>query len=101
MRNSGHHVQSREDPSDADHLSITAAHAVRPDADGLRGARGFVRETLQTWRLDASTANAAIDVAHELVSNAVQHGEPPVRLSLSLRHDSSSVLVYASDGTPH
>src|SRR4051794_32981575 len=100
MRNSGHHLQSREDPSDADELTITAAHAVRPDAEGLRHARGFVRTTLESWRLDPSTANAAIDVAHELVSNAVQHGEPPVQLSLSLRHDATSVLVSVSDASP-
>src|SRR4051794_748478 len=64
----------------------------------LRGTRAFVRETLSSWDIDDATANAVIDVAHELVSNAIRHGLPPI--TLRLEHDDSIVRVRVSDGSP-
>ena len=78
--------------------SVVATHDVTPSADGLRAARTFVRETLQSWAVETRVANAALDVAHELVSNAVRHGDPPVELILALH--GSAVEITVSDASP-
>jgi two-component sensor histidine kinase len=77
---------------------VPAAHDVVPDAEGLRAAREFVRQTVRRWVSDLRVANAALDVAHELVSNAARHAAPPIRLTL-LR-ESSAILITVTDGSP-
>ncbi|MFJ4616851.1 ATP-binding protein [Streptomyces sp. NPDC088812] len=57
---------------------------VRTDGS-LRGLRGHVRAQLRAWRQEALADDAEI-VVGELVTNALRHGRPPVRVSLSLRH---------------
>jgi anti-sigma regulatory factor (Ser/Thr protein kinase) len=76
---------------------LTVTRAVEPQADHVRAARVFAREVLVEWQVDNAAANAAVDVAHELISNAVQHGLPPVLLVLAYRPPVIDVVV--SDGS--
>jgi len=52
------------------------------------------------WQVDNAAANAAIDVAHELISNAVQHGLPPVTLILAYRPPVIDVVVRDASTEP-
>lgn len=73
-------------------------HAIQRDTEGLRLARQFIIESLRTWTVDERAANAALDVANELISNAVQHGAPPVGVQLDL-DDNGTVTVVVRDGS--
>jgi anti-sigma regulatory factor (Ser/Thr protein kinase) len=68
-------------------------------AEGLVALRAWVRDTLDGWRVDRTSAGAAIDVAHELASNALQHAAPPVCVELELREGAVDVIVHDGDAT--
>ena len=81
-------------------VGVAATHEVEPTADGLRAARHLVIESLRRWSIDERTANAALDVANELMSNAVQHGLPPIAVHIDFDHAAGAVTVVVSDGSP-
>jgi anti-sigma regulatory factor (Ser/Thr protein kinase) len=82
----------------ADALALSARFDVAPTADGVRALRVSVREVLNQWDDEVVAANAAVDVAHELVANAVQHGLPPV--TVTLQCTTTVVQVAVTDGSP-
>ena len=73
---------------------------VDPSADGLRAARQLVIESMRQWCVDERTANAALDIANELTSNAVQHGRPPISVAVELDAPTGAVTVVVTDGDP-
>jgi anti-sigma regulatory factor (Ser/Thr protein kinase) len=74
------------------------SHRVTESPAGLRAARDFVRDVMLRWGVETRAANAALDVAHELVTNAVRHGHGPVTLVLAL--DDGAVVVTVADASP-
>jgi hypothetical protein len=60
----------------------TAVFEVPPSAVALSEARRFATRTLAAWELPESVAEDAILIVSELVTNAIVHGRPPVRLRL-------------------
>jgi two-component sensor histidine kinase len=66
--------------SEAVELRLTCE--VAATADAMRTVRTQLRELLTQWRLEDRTANAVLDVTHELLVNAHQHGTAPVQLTL-------------------
>lgn len=60
-------------------------------------ARGTTRELLSQWGLD-HLCDTVLVVVSELVTNAVRHGQPPVRLSL--RYDGARLAVGVHDSQP-
>ncbi|MFD3923085.1 ATP-binding protein [Streptomyces sp. NPDC058595] len=48
---------------------------LRADLGELGAARRHVRQTLADWYVPTHTAAAAVQVAHELLTNAMEHGE--------------------------
>ncbi|WP_123662442.1 ATP-binding protein [Actinocorallia herbida] len=58
----------------------------------VRHARSAAVSTLAEWGLAALADTAALLVS-ELVTNAVRHGKPPVRLTLSVRDGMLNVGV--------
>jgi hypothetical protein len=60
----------------------TAVFEVSPSATALSDARRFAGQTLAEWDLPDSVAEDAILIVSELVTNAIVHGRPPVRLRL-------------------
>jgi two-component sensor histidine kinase len=73
---------------------------VRDGADEMRAVRAELRDQLQQWRLGARVANAVLDVAHELIVNAHQHGAPPVRLSVVAGVTEVRVEVHDASSRP-
>ncbi|GGK85616.1 hypothetical protein Sme01_38800 [Sphaerisporangium melleum] len=59
----------------------TACWDVAHDPAAVSGAREQVKEVLTTWGLD-DLADDVVLVVAELLSNAIRHGAPPIRLSL-------------------
>ena len=57
-------------------------------------ARSFCRETCDVWAVEGNVVTAVIDVASELVSNAVKHASRPVVLALERRADGMRVSVW-------
>lgn len=67
---------------------------------GLR-APAVAREVVARWAIDAGVTSVADDlvlIVSELVTNAVRHGAPPVRVELCA--DAGRVTVTVSDGAP-
>lgn len=89
-------AQRPHGPTDGD-LTLTATFGVDGGPAGASDIRNLVRQTLLDWQVDIIVANAALDVAHELVSNAVLHGSPPV--GLTLRRSPKELTVSVTDGT--
>jgi two-component sensor histidine kinase len=50
------------------------------------------------WRLDREMTDTALLLVSELVTNAIRHGTPPVRLSLRL--DRERLRVEVTDSSP-
>lgn len=44
----------------------------------LRAAKAQLRDALAEWQVDDRTLNAAVDVAHELMTNALRHAGAPI-----------------------
>lgn len=64
-------------------------------------APAVAREVVARWTRDAGVASVADDlvlIVSELVTNAVRHGAPPVRVELCA--DAGRVTVSVSDGSP-
>ena len=71
---------------------------VVPRAQAIRDARLAVRAMLAEFGLAERRANAVLDVAHELLLNAQQHGSAPIRLAVEV--SDTGVLVQVHDGSP-
>ncbi len=59
-------------------------------------ARAFTRDTLTSWRLPVETCDLGMLAASELVSNALQHGTPPMELRLRRTH--RRLIIEVADG---
>ncbi len=70
---------------------------VGQDARAPASARRLTREVLTRWRLGALLDDVLV-VVSELVTNAVRHGRPPVRLVL--RRLPGSLQVAVADADP-
>ena len=71
--------------------AVSLALPRSPEAPG--SARRFARDALEAW--SATSSAAAVDLAvSELVTNAVLHGEGPIRLKLICRYGEVVVEVY-------
>ena len=81
---------------DAPQLSMSCE--VAESAAAMRTARTQLRELVARWQLDERVANAILDVAHELLVNAHQHGTPPVHLTMVASTD--EVRVEVRDASP-
>jgi anti-anti-sigma factor len=71
-----------------------------PTRTGGAGARRFVRETLQSWRLtppDGELSDQAQLLADELVTNAVIHAQTDMRLGLELGGELLHIAVRDLD----
>lgn len=79
-------------------VCLAAAPAAVP------AARHRVRDALQGWRVSPATREAAMLIASELVTNAVQFGQRPgagpSHVCLALWRRSRSVLIEVSDSSP-
>jgi hypothetical protein len=79
-------------------VGMPLSDAVEPTADGLRAARKLIVESLHQWAVDEREANAVLDIANELMSNAVQHPRPPIALRVELDQINGTITVVVSDG---
>jgi anti-sigma regulatory factor (Ser/Thr protein kinase) len=66
--------------------------------EGARSARRATARAAALWRLDREMTETALLLVSELVTNAIRHGAPPVRLSLRL--DAGRLRVEVTDGSP-
>jgi anti-sigma regulatory factor (Ser/Thr protein kinase) len=76
-------------------------HVDLDTAVSLSELRRFVRQELGC-ALDAPALDAAVLVAHELVTNALRHGSEPIALDMAV--DAREVAVAVTDhggGDPH
>jgi anti-sigma regulatory factor (Ser/Thr protein kinase) len=69
-----------------------------PDADAVPLVRGRLAVVLDEWGLTGESGEPTLLVVTELVSNAAEHGAPPVRLAVEHRDGVVRVEVY--DGSP-
>ena len=65
------------------------------DPSSSLAARAFCRETCAQWAVPDPVASSAVDVASELVANAVVHSEAVIVLAVELRSD--GLLVSSWD----
>lgn len=68
----------------------------RPPADAVPLARGRLSAALDDWNVTGGTRDDVLLVATELLSNAVEHADGPVRLSAGPRD--GAVRVEVRDG---
>ena len=71
---------------------------VEPDLTGAAFARRFTSETVARWSPAPAPGDLELLVS-ELVTNAIVHGRPPIRLRLT--HLGDEVLVEVDDGSTH
>ncbi|MEV5200416.1 SpoIIE family protein phosphatase [Streptomyces sp. NPDC053720] len=64
-------------------------------------ARTLVRDRLDSWHLDEETIEATELIVSELVTNAVRHGTPPLRLRLILDRTLTCEVHDGSTVSPH
>jgi anti-sigma regulatory factor (Ser/Thr protein kinase) len=70
-----------------------------PDGpEGASLARRAMARAADLWRLDREMTDTALLLVSELVTNAILHGTPPVRLSLRLDRD--RLRVEVTDSSP-
>ena len=70
-----------------------------PDGpEGASFARRAMARAADLWRLDREMTDTALLLVSELVTNAIRHGTPPVRLSLQLDRD--RLRVEVTDSSP-
>ena len=75
---------------------IETVHWAYPGSPvAARDARRRLAAQLQTWQVNAADAESVLLVAHELVTNAVEHARTPFELTVSF--DKTAVLVEVSD----
>ncbi|MFJ3106772.1 ATP-binding protein [Streptomyces sp. NPDC086835] len=84
-------------PAD-DHGELTEMLEHRPEA--ASAARHTAQEVLSAWDLSSETADAVLLVVSELVTNAVEHAQPPLALHLHREPTGSRVWVGVTDGGP-
>jgi anti-sigma regulatory factor (Ser/Thr protein kinase) len=72
--------------------------AHRPEASGT--ARRITRSVLECWRAGDEEAEAVLLVVSELVTNAVEHAQPPVSLHLHRERVGRRVWVGITDSGP-
>ncbi|MEV6332413.1 ATP-binding protein [Streptomyces sp. NPDC051909] len=82
-------------PADDD---LTRALEHRPEA--ACDARHAAQAILETWQVDAETADRVVLVVSELVTNAIEHAQAPLFLHLHREHAGSRVWVGVTDGGP-
>ena len=82
---------------DASHV---AAWDVPPDPASVPATRKKVRRQLSAWGLDETGFITELIVS-ELVTNAIRHAEPPIRLRLILDRTLICEVSDASSTTPH
>ncbi|MGY5137602.1 ATP-binding protein [Streptomyces nigrescens] len=70
----------------------------RPESAGT--ARRIARTVLDAWGTDVDTADMVLLVVSELVTNAVEHAQPPVILHLEQRTESGALHIEVDDGGP-
>jgi anti-sigma regulatory factor (Ser/Thr protein kinase) len=63
-------------------------------------AREITSAVLDDWQLCEGTTDAVLLVVSELVTNAVEHAQPPVTLHLHRERVGSRVWIGVSDGGP-
>ncbi|MEU6070145.1 MULTISPECIES: ATP-binding protein [Streptomyces] len=73
--------------------------ALDHDPQSPSTARREARTVLERWELVGETLSDALLIVSELVTNAVVHAQPPIRLSLLLRVD-RTLLIKVTDGGP-
>jgi anti-sigma regulatory factor (Ser/Thr protein kinase) len=69
-----------------------------PQAAGA--AREIAAAVLDDWQVGEGTTDTALLVVSELVTNAVEHAQPPVALHLHRERVGSRVWMGVSDGGP-
>ncbi|MFI8301821.1 ATP-binding protein [Streptomyces nigra] len=69
-----------------------------PQAAGT--AREITAAVLEGWQACERTTEAALLVVSELVTNAVEHAQPPVALHLHRERVGSRIWMGVSDGGP-
>ncbi|MFE4922315.1 ATP-binding protein [Streptomyces sp. NPDC056661] len=72
--------------------------AHRPESVGI--ARQIARSLLECWEMDSDQADAVLLVVSELVTNSIEHAEPPVTLHLYRERIGWRVWVGITDGGP-
>jgi two-component sensor histidine kinase len=96
-----HHAPGSETPAtrhvESLRPQIRLERVVDAGAAEIRAARLELRRHLEDWQLGDRLANAVLDVAHELIVNAHQHAQPPVRLTVAV--GVSAVRVEVRDGS--
>ncbi|WP_369162189.1 ATP-binding protein [Streptomyces sp. R02] len=65
-----------------------------------RAARKITAAVLAEWRLGAKTTDAAVLVVSELVTNAGEHAQPPLKLHLYRELAGSSVRLASATVAP-
>ncbi|MGW1616997.1 ATP-binding protein [Streptomyces sp. NPDC002285] len=79
-------------------LDVTEVLEHRPQA--AAAARHTAQQVLRSWQISDWIADEVLLVVSELVTNAVEHAQPPLALHLHLEHAESRILVEVSDGGP-
>src|SRR5215213_9409783 len=82
-------------------------HVTLPDGpEGASIARRATARAAELWRLDRELTETALLLVSEVVTNAIRHGAPPVRLSLQwdrsedrVRSD-GALRVEVTDSSP-
>ncbi|MEU9207141.1 ATP-binding protein [Streptomyces sp. NPDC048415] len=72
--------------------------AHRPEAAGE--ARKITKEILAQWRVADEAADSVLLTVSELVTNAVEHAQPPLNLELSRDPGTRRVHIEVVDGGP-
>ncbi|WP_256105405.1 ATP-binding protein [Streptomyces sp. ODS05-4] len=75
---------------------VTEVLEHRPEAAAT--ARHFARDVLADWQVDSDTAAGVMLVVSELVTNAVEHAEPPLALQMRRDLDGDGLWIAVSDG---
>ncbi|WTU05533.1 ATP-binding protein (plasmid) [Kitasatospora sp. NBC_00070] len=70
----------------------------RPESAGT--ARRLARTALDEWGVDGGPADQILLVVSELVTNAVEHAQPPVALHLHRPTPGGTLRVEVDDGGP-
>lgn len=63
-------------------------------------ARRTARRVLEAWHVTGERADAVMLVVSELVTNAVEHAQPPLVLYLHREYSGSRLWIGVSDGGP-
>ncbi|MFF7756171.1 ATP-binding protein [Streptomyces sp. NPDC007971] len=90
---------SRRGPARSPSTSVdtwTLAH----DPEAAGEARKITKEFLAQWSVAEDTADSVLLTVSELVTNAVEHAQPPVNFGLSRDPGTQRVHIEVSDGGP-